>query len=79
MFKREISMNEVNVVLNSGDIINEYPDDKPYPCFLLLGFSDHRPLHLVVAKDMDTETCILVTVYEPDKNMWSADLKIKMK
>ncbi len=43
MFKLEISMNEVNVVLNSGDIIKEYPDDKPYPGFLLLGFSDHRP------------------------------------
>jgi len=79
MFKREISLNDVKNVLNSGEVIREYPDDKPYPSFLILGFIGIRPLHLLVAKDGETQTCIMVTVYEPDKNVWSVDLKTKIR
>jgi hypothetical protein len=77
MFRRNISLAEVKFILNTGDIIREYTDDKPYPSFLLLGFIDHRPLHLLVAKDSETGNCIMVTAYEPDKNLWSTDFKTK--
>jgi hypothetical protein len=77
MFRRDISMEEVKFILNTGEVIREYIDDKPYPSFLILGNIDRRPLHLLVAKDTDTGTCILVTVYEPDKNVWSPDFKTK--
>ena len=77
MFRRNISLVEVKYILNDGEVIREYADDKPYPSFLLLGFIDHRPLHLLVAKDFDTGNCIMVTAYEPDKNVWSPDFKTK--
>lgn len=70
-------MAEVKFILNDGEVIREYADDKPYPSFLLLGFIDRRPLHLLVAKDSETGNCILVTAYEPDKNAWSPDFKTK--
>lgn len=37
MFKRNISVNDINFVIKSGEIIKSYPNDKPYPSFLMLG------------------------------------------
>jgi hypothetical protein len=79
MFKRRISLDEVKYILTSGEIIKDYTDDKPYPSFLLLGFVSNRPLHLLVAKDEGTDNCIMVTVYEPDKNVWRNDFKTKIQ
>jgi hypothetical protein len=79
MFRRNIKVEEVKFILKAGEIIRQYPDDKPYPSFLILGFIEHRPLHLLVAKDPDTEDCTLVTAYEPDKMLWSSDFKTKMR
>ena len=79
MFKRNISVDDIIGILENGEIIMSYPDDKPYPSYLMLGFQNKRPLHLVVAKDNQTGQCIMVTVYEPDKNSWSLDFKFKIK
>lgn len=37
MFEREISPAEVREVLKSGETINEYSNDNPYPSKLILG------------------------------------------
>ena len=79
MFRRNVTLNDVKLILEGGEIIKEYPDDNPYPSFLLLGFVDIRPLHLLVAKNFDTGACIMVTVYEPDRNIWSIDFKTKIR
>ena len=77
MFRRNISLGEVKFILNTGEVIREFIDDKPNPSFLILGFIDHRPLHLLVAKDSVTGNCVMVTTYEPDGNVWSPDFKTK--
>ena len=77
MFRRNITLEEVKFILNNGEVIREYSDDKPYPSFLILGLIDLRPLHLLVAKDSETGNCVMVTAYEPDKNVWSTDFKTK--
>jgi len=79
MFKRNISVEAVKLVLKNGEIITRYTDDKPYPSYLFLGIKDNRPLHLLVDHDEDSEICIMVTIYEPDRRLWSADLKTKIK
>ena len=79
MFRRNISLDEVKFILDKGEVIKEYQDDKPYPSFLLFGLIDLRPLHLLVAKDIEMGNCIMVTVYEPDKNVWSTDFKTKIQ
>ena len=79
MFKRNISVDDIIAILEDGEIIMTYPDDKPYPSYLILGFRNKRPLHLVVAKYNQTDHCIMVTVYEPDKKSWSLDFKFKIK
>ncbi|WP_431844485.1 DUF4258 domain-containing protein [Pedobacter superstes] len=66
-------------ILEHVEAINEYPDDKPYPSFLLLGFVQIRSIHVVIAKDAENERCIIITAYEPDHAIWKADFKIKKK
>ena len=37
MFERKVSIEEVRYVLETGEVIEEYPDDTPYPSRLILG------------------------------------------
>jgi hypothetical protein len=60
-------------------LIIDYPDDKPLPSKLLLGFSEGRPIHVVFAYDATNETGYIVTAYIPDKNFWSNDFKTRSK
>ncbi|MBF0228179.1 MAG: DUF4258 domain-containing protein [Desulfamplus sp.] len=75
MFKRGISKSEICMCIENGDIIEEYPDDTPYPSLLLLGFVQERPIHIVLAIDNKNESCVIVTAYEPDIKLWGENLK----
>lgn len=77
MFARSISLDEVKEVIAKGAIIKSYTDDKPYPSFLLLKVFAGKVLHVVVAKNPDDDSCILITAYEPDEKIWSDDFKSK--
>jgi len=70
---------DVENAIISGEIIEKYLDDKPYPSCLLLGFSENRPLHIVCAVDESEENCIIVTVYRPDPDLWIDFRTRKMK
>lgn len=69
MFEREISHEEVMQCLESGSVIEDYPEDKPYPSQLMLGWFGERPIHVLVAK-AEQDTGIVITVYEPDAKHW---------
>jgi hypothetical protein len=71
MYERQISKAQVMSVVHSGTIIAEYPNDSPYPSYLLSGTAENRPLHLVVAVDESASSCYIVTVYVPDPNQWT--------
>lgn len=47
-----------------------YPDDRPYPSVLLLGYEDETPVHIVAAVDPETRMCHIVTVYRPNEAHW---------
>lgn len=78
MFEREILPDDVLDVVRNGEIIKEYPEDKPYPSFLILKFVNYRPIHVVIAKNAVNYLCFVVTVYEPDPETWSKDFKTKL-
>jgi len=75
MFQREIGPDVVKQVLIQGEVIADYPDDTPYPSQLILGYHDNRPVHLVAAQDERTEICYIVTVYEPQAELWADDYR----
>jgi hypothetical protein len=66
-----ITDNEVGEAMESPEILADYPDDRPYPSCLLLGFTKAtRPLHLVAAFDESDRKIVVVTVYQPDPDQW---------
>ena len=75
MFERGIGDENVRKVLVEGEEIANYPDDKPYPSRLLLGWVGRRPLHVVTAYNADDDETIVVTVYEPDPALWEDGFK----
>ena len=70
MFQRRINEDDVRRVLTTGEIIENYPDDIPYPSELILGWCRSRPIHVVIANNVDARESIVVTVYEPDPDQW---------
>ncbi len=68
MAQRGISEEEVARVVIEGKEIESYPDDKPYPSRLLLGWIQQRPIHVVTATA--EHEIIVITVYEPDSALW---------
>ncbi len=77
MFEREISRNDVCRVIADERIIAEYPDDRPYPSWLLLGMLHGRPIHVVLAYDDQTRCGYVVTVYVANPELWSDDFTIR--
>ena len=75
MFQRRVDIPDIHHVLETGEVIEEYPDDTPYPSRLLLGWCGSRPLHLVAADDKEHQETIIITVYEPDPDKWDLDFK----
>ncbi|MSP38997.1 MAG: DUF4258 domain-containing protein [Deltaproteobacteria bacterium] len=71
-----IRIDEVLEALDSGEIIEDYPEDQPYPSCLILGRTRaNRPLHVVCAPVVDEQRLIVITIYQPDPARWEADLK----
>ena len=75
LYERGLSKDDVLQALKHGELIVDYPDDKPYPSRLILGYSGFKPIHVVVAENPDNSVCFIVTAYQPDSALWSADFK----
>lgn len=74
--QRNISINDVISCILTGEIIEQYPADYPYPSCLVLGISLKNTILHVVA-GTDSNTLWIITAYYPDKNKWSSDFKTR--
>lgn len=75
LMQRGIRARDIRLVVEYGEVIENYPDDFPHPSQLLLGWVRGRPLH-VVAADHPTQPVIsIITAYEPDPEQWEPDFK----
>ncbi len=62
---------EVFESIMSGVIIEEYQNQKPYPSFLIYGMTkNERPIHVVCAYDETVPRAIIITVYQPNPELW---------
>lgn len=67
--QRGISYGEIKEVIKNGEIIEEYPDDYPYPSCLILGMTvDGRKIHVVAG--VGEMKLWLITAYEPAPSQW---------
>ena len=71
MLQRNITEFEVVEAIQSGKIIEEYPEDKYGPTCLILGTTQTgRVLHVLTSY---TTPIWVITTYEPDLNQWIDD------
>jgi hypothetical protein len=71
MFERGISQGDALLVIDKGSIIEEYPDDFPFPSVLINGIdSANKHLHCLVSFDRSAERFYIITVYHPDPEKW---------
>lgn len=76
MVARDIMDGEAVEALMSGEIIEEYPDDKYGPSCLVYGqTSVDRPLHILCSVPPRVR---IITVYEPDPDEW-LDNRVRRK
>lgn len=74
--QRGISLKEVIDCIMTGEIIEQYPNDYPYPSCLTLGNKNTiKPLHTVVGTN--GEQLWIVTAYYPAHEKWHDDLKTR--
>ena len=79
MFQRRISEDDGKHVLTTGQVIEDYPDDTPYPSCLILGWSSGCPLHVVAAYNAGDEETIVITAYVPDPERWHAGFEVRKR
>jgi len=77
MFERDISRQAVKHIVCTGEVIESYLQDRPFPSFLLLGFWQKMPLHAVIAYDMRGKRLYVITAYVPDEEHFESDWKIR--
>ena len=67
----QLTFDEVYFSVLNGEVIEDYPDDKPYPSCLIYGrtFSGD-PIHSVWAFNEQSKWAVLITVYRPDPSQW---------
>ena len=75
--ERGIKRADVIACIQGGGIIEQYPDDTPFPSCLILGASvAGRPLHVVCAVNPGVNCC-MITAYYPNPDKWEADNKTR--
>jgi hypothetical protein len=77
MAERDIRRSDALEVLLSGERIENYPDDQPFPSALFLGWVMARPILIVAAFDADSDQVFIITVYEPDLDHFEPDFKTR--
>ena len=74
--KRGITEDDARNVVMTGEIIEQYPLDFPYPSCLILGTAvKGYKLHLVMSDE--TDSARIITGYLPNKAKWHDDLKTR--
>ena len=77
LFQRNIKREDVFKVLLSGETIEEYLNDKPWPSALFLDWINGKPLHVVAAYSRQLQKVAIVTVYEPSLEYFENDFRTR--
>ena len=74
--ERGITTDGVIDGIRSGEIIEQYPDDYPYPSFLVLGWLvNNKPIHIVCG--VGDGKLWIITAYIPGTDKWDDDYKTR--
>ena len=78
IFRRGLGMDEVMSALIGGEIIEQYPNDYPFPSCLVLGYTGAgKALHVVCGSN--GVELWLITAYIPSLAEWTEDFRQRRK
>lgn len=78
LIQRNLSQDEVIEAIQSGEIIEQYPNDYPHPSCLVLGITiAGKYLHVVCGRGV--EEVWMISAYSPNPVEWETDLKTRKK
>jgi hypothetical protein len=67
----DLTFDEIYFLVSNGEIIEQYPGDKPYPSSLINGLTfSGDAVHSVWAFNRNSGWAVLITVYRPDPDRW---------
>lgn len=76
LYERNISIDNIVNGIDTGEIIKQYPDDKPLASCLVLGVAvKSKYIHIVVS--CDTDFIYLITAYFPNPDIWENDFRTR--
>ena len=77
LLERGISQDEVLEAIASGEVIEDYPNDYPFPSMLLYG----NGIHVVCAlgEYSGKPIAAIVTAYRPSIDRWEPDMRTRRK
>lgn len=74
--ERDIQLGEAENAILTGEIIEEYPNDYPFPSCLILGTDfGHNSLHVVCSQSKDY--LYMISVYHPSPDKWESDMRTR--
>lgn len=74
---RNIRIKEIREMINNGEIIEDYPDDKYGASCLISGFTMvNRPLHLHCSYP-SRPILKIITLYQPTEERWQNNFTIR--
>ena len=76
--ERSITIDQIKETIELGEMIANYPEDKPFRSCLYLHFFEGEPIHVCFCFVNET-TCRVITVYTPDLSIFEKDFKTKRK
>ena len=75
--ERPITRDAILGAVSTFEVIEEYPEDKYLPSYLVRAVHDERVFHLVVATDVKQRNVRVVTAYVPDEREWDNSLRTR--
>lgn len=74
--QRGIKAKDIRSGIMTGEIIEQYPEDYPFPSCLVLGKTlMGEPIHIVISEESTSSR--IITAYFPDQDKWDAEFKIR--
>ena len=73
--ERGIRLIDVCEAIKTGMIIEDYPDDFPFPSCLILGKTKEMKLHICAS--INEGLIYIITGYIPDLTKWKTDLRTR--
>lgn len=77
--ERLIARYAILSAVDTFEIIEEYPEDRYLPSYLLFAVHENVVFHIHVAVDINEDNVTIVTAYKPALDEWEEDFKTRRR